>query len=104
MTDHDGGGEILVGVVSRGFGCALKDFPGIYGRITAVLPWIKNQLAETCNYIRLYPSFRISSFLKVFTIACDIHLNPLNLGDSTRATSNPATPYLVTLPTPTPGK
>ena len=61
MTDHDGGGEILVGVVSRGFGCALKDFPGIYGRITAVLPWIKNELAETCNCIRLYPSFRTNS-------------------------------------------
>ena len=100
MTDHDGGGEILVGVVSRGFGCALKDFPGIYGRITAVLPWIKNELTKTCNYIRLYPSFRTN----IFAIACDIHLNPLNLGDSTRATSNPATPYLVTLPTPTPGK
>ena len=42
--------------------------------------------------------------LLVFATACDIHLNPLNLGDSTRATSNPATPYLVTLPTPTPGK
>ena len=62
LTFNDGGGETLVGVVSRGYGCALKDFPGIYGRITAVLPWIKNELAETCNYIRLYPSFRINSF------------------------------------------
>ena len=77
LTFNDGGGEILVGVVSRGFGCALKGFPGIYGRITAVLPWIKNELAEGCNYIRLYPSFRKNSFLivKVFAIACDIHLN-----------------------------
>ena len=80
MTFNDGGGEILVGVVSRGFGCALKDFPGIYGRITAVLPWIKSELAETCNYIRLYPSFRRKSFLiisfdNVFSDACDIHLN-----------------------------
>ena len=64
LTFNDGGGEILVGVVSRGFGCALKDFPGIYGRITAVLPWIKNELAEGCNYIRLYPSFRKNGFLK----------------------------------------
>ena len=61
LTFNDGEGEILVGVVSRGFGCALKDFPGIYGRITAVLPWIKNELAEGCNYIRLYPWFRINS-------------------------------------------
>ena len=70
MTDHDGGGEILVGVVSRGFGCALKGFPGIYGRITAVLPWIKNELTEGCNYIRLYPSFRMNSlkFLRLLVI------------------------------------
>ena len=68
MTDHDGGGEILVGVVSRGFGCALKDFPGIYGRITAVLPWIKNELTKTCNYIRLYPSFRTNKFLRLLVI------------------------------------
>ena len=80
MTDHDSGGEILVGVVSRGFGCALKDFPGIYGRITAVLPWIKNELTKTCNYIRLYPSFRINSFLIILTsLYWHCPLKPCNL-------------------------
>ena len=62
LTFNDGGGETLVGVVSWGIGCADKEYPGIYARITSVLPWIKRELAETCKYIRLSLRFVLIAF------------------------------------------
>ena len=39
----------MVGVVSRGYGCGDVDYPGIYARVTEVLPWIEEELAKTCG-------------------------------------------------------
>ena len=51
LTYYDDGQAILVGVVSRGYGCAVVDYPGIYARVTYVLPWIEDELAKTCGTI-----------------------------------------------------
>ena len=48
LTYDDQGRTVLVGVVSWGWGCALADYPGVYGRVTEALTWINDQMSQTC--------------------------------------------------------
>lgn len=34
----------VVGIVSAGIGCALRDLPGLYTRVNAYIPWIEKYI------------------------------------------------------------
>jgi trypsin len=40
--DENGDMDVLVGIVSWGFACVHNDFPGVYGRVSLVYDWIRN--------------------------------------------------------------
>lgn len=50
----DSGGPLiwqkkLIGIVSWGIGCALPNKPGVYTRVSALIPWIAEQMANEYN-------------------------------------------------------
>lgn len=50
VTQSEGGRYIQVGIVSYGIGCALKDMPGVYARLEALMPWLKENIAAYDKY------------------------------------------------------
>lgn len=41
LHGHKNGVRLLIGVTSWGYGCAQPHFPGVYGSVISVRPWIK---------------------------------------------------------------
>lgn len=59
MLEYADGKAVAVGIVSYGLGCATKGAPGVYERVSSLMPWIKditkNKDKATVQHIMLSP-------------------------------------------------
>ena len=70
MMTYENGLYTVIGVVSWGAGCANDGYPGVYGRVTSALTWIKSNIegkqcpCQLLPYLHGYNHFCIKSTIQ----------------------------------------
>lgn len=49
---HSGTSDILVGIISWGFGCASPDYPGVYTRVSVIHSWILETVCKFSPFLK----------------------------------------------------
>ncbi|KAF5923843.1 hypothetical protein HPG69_016331 [Diceros bicornis minor] len=74
MCERPGESWVVYGVTSWGYGCGVKDSPGVYTKVSAFVPWIKSVTKFLCQVTKLTAT-KVKEFHYKPRLELDQHLN-----------------------------
>lgn len=93
--DQNNGQIRVIGLVSAGIGCALPKLPGLYTKVSAFIPWIKQFLSAVTPGVEKIPYDPVISINKTLTNPnfniTEIFINQTNINNNFVTNSSSST-------------